>query len=182
VLLRHVNGCKLQGNWCADILQPSQFVEDAEGLEEEGSSEEEEEEEEEEHCIVHLQTEVDNVDEHFSDLSAFNMLSVSNGEQEAGTESTVLSDDIQGRSISSTLSGTEEGTATKLDAGEQSEGDADSSSGEESPEMQKRLGKQRRRAAAAVRTGGRAHTSRNASKDKGGRRSRHVSSSSGYDF
>jgi hypothetical protein len=104
----------LQGNWCADILQPSQFVEDAEGLEEEGSSEEEEEEEEEEHCIVHLQTEVDNVDEHFSDLSAFNMLSVSNGEQEAGTESTVLSDDIQGRSISSTLSGTEEGTATKL--------------------------------------------------------------------
>ncbi len=114
MLLRHVNGCKLQGNWCADILQPSQFVEDAEGLEEEGSSEEEEEEEEEEHCIVHLQTEVDNVDEHFSDLSAFNMLSVSNGEQEAGTESTVLSDDIQGRSISSTLSGTEEGTATKL--------------------------------------------------------------------
>ncbi|CAM6050463.1 unnamed protein product [Sphagnum compactum] len=158
------------------------FVEDAEGLEEEGSSEEEEEEEEEEHCIVHLQTEVDNVDEDVSDLSAFNMLSVSNGEQEAGTESTVLSDDIQGRSISSTLSGTEEGTATKLDAGEQSEGDADSSSGEESPEMQKRLGKQRRRAAAAVRTGGRAHTSRNASKDKGGRRSRHVSSSSGYDF
>jgi hypothetical protein len=114
VLLRHVNGCKLQGNWCTHILQPSQFVEDAEGLEEEGSSEEEEEEEEEEHCIVHLQTEVDNVDEDVSDLSAFNMLSVSNGEQEAGTESTVLSGDIQGRSISSTLSGTEEGTATKL--------------------------------------------------------------------
>lgn len=53
---------------------------------------------------------------------------------------------------------------------------------EEDPKLQKRLEKTRNRAAAHVKTGGRSRNSRNASKDKGGRRSKHVSSSSGYEI
>lgn len=64
---------------------------------------------------------------------------------------------------------------------EKEEEGATESSDEEDAKLQKRLEKTRHRAAAAVRAGGKSRNSRNASKDKGGRRSRHVSSSSGYE-
>jgi hypothetical protein len=64
----------------------------------------------------------------------------------------------------------------------QDEGDESGSGEEEDPKLQKRLEKTRNRAAAHVRGGGRSRNSRNASKDKGGRRSKHVSSSSGYEI
>lgn len=65
-------------------------------------------------------------------------------------------------------------------AEEEGKEDAVESNGEDT-QLQRRLEKTRHRAAAAVRAGGRSRNSRNASKDKGGRRSKHVSSSSGYE-
>lgn len=64
----------------------------------------------------------------------------------------------------------------------QEEGDESESGEEEDPKLQKRLEKTRTRAAAHVKSGGRSRNSRNASKDKGGRRSKNVSSSSGYEY
>lgn len=71
----------------------------------------------------------------------------------------------------------EENTASVPEEGDESE-----SGEEEDPKLQKRLEKTRTRAAAHVKSGGRSRNSRNASKDKGGRRSKNVSSSSGYEY
>lgn len=54
--------------------------------------------------------------------------------------------------------------------------DEEQVSNSQNPDQLKRLEKQRKRVVKAVRSGSQQRTSRNASKDKGGRRSKHVSS------
>ncbi|OAE26191.1 hypothetical protein AXG93_3457s1170 [Marchantia polymorpha subsp. ruderalis] len=71
----------------------------------------------------------------------------------------------------------EEGLQKRIDGESQEEpSDEEQVSNSQNPDQLKRLEKQRKRVVKAVRSGSQQRTSRNASKDKGGRRSKHVSS------
>ncbi|KAG6541263.1 hypothetical protein Mapa_017314 [Marchantia paleacea] len=70
----------------------------------------------------------------------------------------------------------EEGLERRIDGESHEASDEEQVSNSQNPDQSKRLEKQRKRVVKAVRSGGHQRTTRNASKDRGGRRSRHVSS------
>ncbi|KAL2623439.1 hypothetical protein R1flu_003644 [Riccia fluitans] len=91
---------------------------------------------------------------------------------------TVSDEDEPSTVVSTAVEG--EGEDRRSDGQSQEDGsdeeEASNQKDQQDPEQLKRLEKQRKKVVKAVRTGGQHRGTRNASKDKGGRRSRHVSS------